>query len=265
MSLHNVIKYHFKKLLKSSNICLSSSGGRNFLGRVCVYHKGAGNKNIYRKLDFYRRLNQLGLILKILKDSNRTGYIGLILYENGLSSFVLLSEGLFKGYTIYSGFELNLQKKLLDLNGSTSLLKNVGLFSNVNSIELFPLSGAKMTRAAGAGSLIISKDSNKVSLKMVSGWQLSVSANCLSTIGVVSNFFNSYRIVGKAGISRALGIKPTVRGVIKNPCDHPHGGGEGRGSPPVAQVTPWGKLTKGTPTKNTKIDRQHRRLFKKFK
>lgn len=264
MSLSSNIKYHFQKILKNSNISLSSYGGRNFLGRICVYHKGAGNKNIYRKLDFYRRLNQVGYVLKVLKDSNRTGYIGLILYENGLSSFILLSEGLFKGGTIFSGFDLNLQNKMSDLNGSTTLLKNIGLFSNVNSIELYPLSGAKMARAAGSSSLIISKDAKTVSFKMSSGWQLSVSANSLSTVGVVSNFFNYYRVIGKAGISRALGIKPTVRGVIKNPCDHPHGGGEGRGSPPVAQVTPWGHLTKGTPTKNKKIDRLARRMFKKF-
>jgi large subunit ribosomal protein L2 len=169
MSLSIYIKYHFQRILKNSSICLSSSGGRNFLGRICVYHKGAGNKNLFRRLDFYRRLNQLGFLLKVFKDSFRTGYLGLVLYETGVSSFVLLTEGLFVGSTIFSGFELNFQKKLLDLNGSTSLLKNVGLFSNISSIELFPLSGAKIARAAGAGALIISKDFNKVSLKLVSG------------------------------------------------------------------------------------------------
>ena len=181
-----------------------------------------------------------------------------------MSSFILLSEGVFKGLFIFSGFHLDQYQKLSDLTGSTTLLKNIGLFTNVNSIELFPLSGAKMSRAAGASSLIISKDSNQVSFKMSSGWQVSVSPNCLSTIGMVSNFFNYYRVIGKAGISRSRGIKPTVRGVIKNPCDHPHGGGEGRGSPPVAQVSPWGWLTKGTPSKNKKVDRVKRRIYKKF-
>lgn len=264
MVLTNYINYHLKKTVKNTNSVLSSYGGRNFLGRICVYHKGAGNKNGFIHLDFYRRLNQVGILLKILKDTYRTGYIGLILYSNGLSSFILLSEGLFKGLSIFSGFDFNIQQKVTNITGSTTLLKNIGLFSNVNSIELFPLSGSKMSRAAGVSSLIISKDYRQVSFKMSSGWQLSVSSNCLSTIGMVSNFFNYYRVIGKAGISRSLGIKPTVRGVIKNPCDHPHGGGEGRGSPPAAQVSPWGWLTKGTPSKNKKVDRLLRRKFKKF-
>jgi large subunit ribosomal protein L2 len=169
MLLGSNIKYHFQKILKNITISLSSTGGRNFLGRVCVCHKGAGNKNIYRRLDFYRRVNQLGFIIKVLKDSNRTGYIGLILYQNGLCNFILLAEGLFKGVSIFSGFDLKMQQKIADLNGSTTLLKNIGLFSNVNSIELYPLSGAKMTRAAGCSSLIISKDAKTVSFKMSSG------------------------------------------------------------------------------------------------
>lgn len=262
--ISNYIKYHFIKLVKNTSVFLPRFSGRNFLGRICVYHQGGGKKRAYKMLDFYRRLNQVGVILKVLKDSNRTAYIGLVLYQNGLSSFILLSEGLSKGLTIFSGFDLNIMQKIPSQTGSTSLLKDIGLFSNVNCIELFPLSGAKMSRAAGASSLLISKDSRKVSLKMASGWQLSVSSNCLSTFGVISNFFNSYNEIGKAGINRSLGIKPTVRGVIKNPCDHPHGGGEGRGSPPVAQVSPWGWLTKGTPSKNRKVDRIHRRNFKKF-
>lgn len=230
------------------------------MGRICVYHRGGGNKKIYTHVDFFRRLNQYGTILKIFKDSFRTGFLAFVFYDNGLSSFILLTEGLKIGDRFFSGFFFQQMYN----NGSTFLVKNVGLFTNVHSLELFPLSGAKLCRAAGTNALLISKDIDKVCLKLSSGWQFSVSLNSLCNLGMVSNFLNRFVIVGKAGKTRSFGIKPTVRGVIKNPCDHPHGGGEGRGSPPRAQVSPWGKLTKGTPTKQKKSDKLRRKLFKIF-
>jgi large subunit ribosomal protein L2 len=130
---------------------------------------GSGNKKIYRKLDIYRRLNQYGIVLKILKDSYRTGFLGCILYENGLLSFILLSEGIRRGHKIFSGFDLIHKDNML--LGSSFLLKNLGLFSYIHSVELFPLSGAHLAKSAGVGALIISKNVNKVSLKMASGWQ----------------------------------------------------------------------------------------------
>jgi len=186
----------------------------------------------------------------------------MVVYDNGLISFIILSHGLAKGSKIFSSISY-IEKKNFSI-GSSNLVKFFGLFSVINSVELFPFSGSKLARSAGSSAYIIKKDKNKVFLKLKSGWQIKISVGCVSSFGICSNPLNRFTIVGKAGKNRAKGIRPTVRGVIKNPCDHPHGGGEGRGSPPVAQVTPWGFLTKGTPTKNKKKDRLKRRLFKVF-
>jgi len=122
--------------------------------------------------------------------------------------------------------------------GSTQRIMHIKLFEAINSIEKFPFSGAKMVRAAGSFAKIISKDGIKAVLKLTSGWQLKVSNKVLASLGLVSNLSFIFINLKKAGLSRARGVRPTVRGVIKNPCDHPHGGGEGKGSPPVAQVSP---------------------------
>lgn len=250
------------KLSKKLVLGLVSNGGRNFLGRLCVFHRGSGNKNKYRLIDRFRRTNQTGLLFKVLKDPIRTAYIGLIFYENGMASYIVLSDGLFLGDNVYSGLFLKDVKNFFNI-GSCFPIIYMNLFTRVNNIELFPLSGSKIARSAGVSAYIIGKDHNDlITLKLNSGWQLKIYSLSMASLGVVSNPLHMITRIGKAGKKRALGFRPIVRGVIKNPCDHPHGGGEGKGSPPVAQVTPWGKLTKGTPTKNKKKDRTKRRLFK---
>jgi len=201
-----------------------------------------------------------GFIIRIIDDFFRTAFFGLILYVNGLLNFILLSEGVVRYSTVFSG---SLWEPF-NFVGSTQKLLNIKLFESINSIEKFPKSGAIFARAAGCFAKIISKNREKAFLKLNSGWQISISSKSLASLGIASNLSFIYFDIKKAGKNREKGIKPTVRGVIKNPCDHPHGGGEGKGSPPVAQVSPWGWLCKGTPSKNKKKDRIKRYLFKKI-
>jgi large subunit ribosomal protein L2 len=257
-----VVSYYFSKITKRSSIGITSKGGRNFLGRICVFHRGGGNKRRFLYLDYYRRLNQYACILKIIKDTFHSAFIGIVLYTNGLVSNLILSEGLKIGDKFYCGDKIGFGHNVNFKIGSSIPLKSIKLFTVVNNIELFPLSGSKLVRSAGVGAILTGCSKGKSILKLTSRWQVSVDANSLASIGFVSNSQHKYISINKAGKMRALGFRPTVRGVVKNPCDHPHGGGEGKGSPPCAQVTPWGKLTKGTPTKNSKKDRLKRRLFK---
>ncbi len=259
------IKYIFKRSFKIFSIGLSSSGGRNFKGRVCVTSRGGGSlKKKYIIIDRYRRLECMGHLIKIFKTPFINSYLGYIIYDIGLSSFIILASNLELGAWLYSGIHHPFKDKLAKHPGSTTLLKNLSLFSMIHSIETKPSTGFKYVRSAGTSAFIINTENNfkKVWVKLNSGWNLLISENCLVCIGSVSNSsFKSLRIK-KAGYLRILGRRPHVRGVIKNPCDHPHGGGEGKGSPPVAQVSAWGRLTKGTPTKNKIIDRLNRRYFK---
>jgi len=257
-----IFKYFFKKIAKNFLYGIVIVAGRNFLGRIRIQHKGGGQKVKYLKIDRYRNLNQFGVVVKIIKNYFYTGFVGFILYDNGLCSFIILAEGLLKGSKIFSG-----KQKMLEYAyklGSSQKLLHINLFDTINSVELFPFSGALLARSAGTGAKIISKDNIKSVLKLTSGWIVRISNHSLGTFGIVSNQGYIYRAKGKAGNIRRAGIRPTVRGVIKNPCDHPHGGGEGKGSPPVAQVSPWGWLCKGTPSKNRKVDKLKRKLLKKI-
>lgn len=261
---YNIINYYIISSLKKNLIKgLKSTGGRNFLGRVCVKGKGFCNsskKRIYRYLDFYRRINKKGILLDIYYDRNRTGKIGLILYENGLSAFILLQKGLKIYNTIYSGnffFEKTVKK------GDSIILNNMPLFSIISNIENKPFKGGILCRAANVGALLISKDKNTGILKLNSGWQVKLSLNCISSYGIISNKWNN-KIIGKAGKSRGLGKKPKVRGVAMNPCDHPHGGGNGKRSKPKQPVNAWNSVFKWTPTKSKKYQLLKKRLYKKI-
>lgn len=254
-------KYVFDYFLKCFSFGWKVHSGRNFLGRVCVNHQGSGLKSNYVQIDKFRYLNQFGFILRVIKNSYRSGFLGYVLYDNGLSSFILLSDGLKTGYRFFSG-----SLKLFSFNfnlGSSQKILNISLFDNINSIETFPFSGSKLARSAGCCAKLIARDNDRSILKLSSGWQIRIVNHALAVYGLVSNVSHIFNSLGKAGLNRNMGIRPTVRGVIKNPCDHPHGGGEGKGSPPVAQVSPWGWLCKGRPTKNKKIDRIRRKKFKK--
>jgi len=218
-----------------------------FFGRKTIFTQGGGLKLKLRLIDFKRNFNGNSLLLTIEKDISRTGFIGLVCYENGLFSYILLASFNYTtGKTLINGFS-NFNK----VNSSTFLL-NIPTGSVIHHIELFPGGSGLISRAAGTSSFIISKDENFTFLKMNSRWLLKLSNFCIGVLGNVSNEEHYITRIKKAGKMRHLGFKPTVRGIAKNPCDHPHGGGEGRGSPKKAQRTPWGKLTK-VPTNKTKL------------
>jgi len=263
--MNKIYYFFFKKLLKFFSFGVVIKSGRNFFGRICVRHKGGGCKRKGYKIDRYRLLNNFGVILKIFEDFYHTGYLGMIFYENGLSSIILLSEGVLKFSRIFSGNLFISYDSFFSKVGSTQILSKINLFDIISSIEFYQNSGACLVRSAGSFTKIIHRDTEKSLLKLSSGWQISISNHSLGTFGLVSNPTYKFISIKKAGIVRYKGIRPTVRGVIQNPCDHPHGGGEGRGSPPVVQVSPWGWFCKGTPTKNRKKDRLRRKLFKILK
>jgi len=177
------------------------------LGRVCVRGRGACNssyRTVYRYLDFYRRLNKSGKLLKIYYDTNRTGKIGLIMYENGLSCFILLQKGIKTLDYIYSGAYLIKNYKIN--KGDSVLLNDMPLFSIISNIEMKPYNGGIFSRAAGVGALLISKDKFKGTIKLNSGWQLKLPLNCISSFGAITNKWNN-NIIGKAGKNRGLGKK----------------------------------------------------------
>lgn len=256
------LHYFFYKTSKITHIGCKTQSGRNFLGKICVHHQGGGNKNKYIYIDFYRRLNSFGFIIKVIKCFKRTGFLGGILYENGLFAYMLLSENIQIGNQIYAGI---LQQDEVNTTGLNIPLKQIRLFSLINNIEKYPYIGGQIIRAAGSYGILTAKKKNEAYIKLKSGWNLQVATDCIASIGNVSNMQHRYNIKRKAGISRSLGIRPSVRGVAMNPCDHPHGGGEGKKSPPAAQVSPWGWLTKGTPSLKTKQAKKRKKLYKIFK
>jgi large subunit ribosomal protein L2 len=236
-----------------------SKAGRNFLGRICVQHQSFISKRKVLLVDNLRRLNERGVVVKVIKNSFYTSYVGLIIYKSGLVSYILLAEGLRVGYKIYSGVWNFLENPL---KGFAVPLQKINLFANVSNLEQYSFSGFKLMRAAGTSAVLTSKTLKSYLVKLTSGWMVSIKRNSYAVLGQASNRKHKFRHLFKAGRKRVLGVRPTVRGVAKNPCDHPHGGGEGKSSPPRAPVTPWGKLTKGTPTNNKKYHRVKRRLFK---
>jgi large subunit ribosomal protein L2 len=237
-----------------------TSGGRNFQGRICIFHRGNINRRMYKFIDFFRRLDMWGYVFTMHYDPNRTAYISPILYLNGLASYIISAEEMKKKSLIFSG-----SKSHSIVSGSTNILKNIPLFSLVSMVELKPFLGAKLCRAAGAKCLLIGKKKTKAILKLPSTWQVHVSWNAMAMYGQISNAFHRFDILNKAGKHRALGFRPKVRGVAKNPCDHPHGGGNGKKSHPPVPVTAWGKWTTGTPTTKTQVAIIRRRLFKNCK
>lgn len=257
--MDSFFNYIIKKFNKKIRVGILSNTGRNNTGRICVSGRRSGNKHKYRYLDYYRRVNNFGYILKLVKDSVWTSFIGCILYKNGLISSILVSEGVDFLSNIYSGSNIN--NKKVDIGYAVPLL-DMNLFSMVNNVELKPFKGAQLCRAAGSSGLLIKKINNYYNLKLKSGWILTISSFCLASLGVASNIHHRNDVLRKAGKSFALGRRPKVRGVAMNPCDHPHGGGEGRKSPRRAQVSPWGWKTKGTPSKRKKIDKEKKKLYK---
>ncbi len=235
------------KPVKSLTEGLTKSGGRNNTGRVTVWSRGGGHKRRYRVIDFKRRKFDVPAKVERLEyDPNRTAFIALLRYEDGEQSYIVAPQRLKVGATVISGERVDI------LPGNAAPMQNIPVGTIIHNIEMKPGKGGQIARAAGAYAQLIGKDAGYALLRLQSGEQRMVRAECMATIGAVSNPDNQNINLGKAGRSRWKGRRPVVRGVAMNPVDHPHGGGEGRTSGGRHPVTPWGKPTKGKRTRSNK-------------
>ena len=233
---------------------LNKKSGRNSYGRITVRHRGGGNRRKYRIIDFKRdKENVPAKVATIEYDPNRTAYIALLHYVDGEKRYILAPLGLSVGDTVVSSADADIKA------GNCLPLANIPLGTLVHNVELQPARGAQMVKTAGAFAQIMAKEGGYVTLKLPSGEMRKVLESCKATVGQVGNLDHELVSLGKAGRKRHMGIKPTVRGVVMNPCDHPHGGGEGKS--PVGMpspVTPWGKPALGYKT------RKHKKASDKF-
>ena len=235
------------KPVKALTEGLTKSGGRNNAGRVTAFRHGGGHKRTYRKIDFKRRKWGVEATVERLEyDPNRTAFIALIKYADGELSYILAPQRLKAGDTVVAGDRVDVKP------GNAMPLKAIPVGTIVHNIELKPLKGAQMARAAGAYAQVVGRDAGYAQLRMASGEVRMVQDVCMATIGAVSNPDNMNEVWGKAGRGIWLGRKPSVRGVAMNPVDHPHGGGEGKTSGGRHPVTPWGQKTRGPKTRKTK-------------
>jgi len=221
--------------------------GRNNRGKITVRHRGGGHKQRYRIIDFKRNKDDIiATVERIEYDPNRSANIALVLYADGERRYIIAPKGLKAGDQIVSGNSVAIQK------GNTLPLSNIPLGSVVHCVELKPKKGAQIARSAGTSVQLVAKEGNYVTLRLRSGEVRKVLSECRATLGEVSNSEHSLRKLGKAGASRWRGVRPTVRGVVMNPVDHPHGGGEGKTSGGRHPVSPWGTPTKGYKTRSNK-------------
>ena len=225
----------------------ASTGGRNNLGRITSRHKGAGHKNKFRLVDFYRKKDDIkAKIERIEYDPNRSGYIALIKYEDGVNNYILAPNNIKIGDTIESG--RNKEIKI----GNSMPISDIPAGTSIHNIELSPNSGGKLARSAGSSAQISGNDDNYCILKLSSGEIRKIINTSRATIGTVSNSDHQNIKIGKAGRNRWKGIRPQTRGVAMNPVDHPHGGGEGKTSGGRDPVSPWGQGAKGLKTRKNK-------------
>ncbi len=227
---------------------LTKSGGRNNLGRMTSRHRGGGHKRLYRMVDFKRnKLDCPATIERIEYDPNRSAYIALIKYDDGVYSYILAPAKMKAGDKVVSGPGADIR------TGNCLPLKNIPVGTIVHNVEMKPGKGGQLARSAGTSVSLVGKDSGYAQIKLASGEVRLVPLECMATIGTLSNSDRKNTIIGKAGRSRWLGKRPHVRGVAMNPVDHPHGGGEGKTSGGRHPVTPWGKPTKGKKTRKNKL------------
>ena len=230
---------------RSLLVSLKKNAGRNAHGKITVRHRGGGSKRKYRIIDFKR--NKDGIPAKVATveyDPNRTANIALLHYADGEKRYILAPVGLVVGSTILSGPTADIKP------GNALALKDMPVGTVVHNIELKPGKGAQLVRSAGVSAQLMAKEGKKALLRLPSGEMRYVSIDCKATIGQVGNIEHGNVVIGKAGRKRHMGIRPTVRGSVMNPCDHPHGGGEGRS--PIGRpspVTPWGKPALGYKTR----------------
>ena len=235
------------KPVKALTEGLKKTGGRNNMGRITTRHIGGGHARRYRLIDFKRRKFGMEATVERLEyDPNRTSWIALLTYKDGKQSYIIAPQRLQKGDVVISGEKVDIKP------GNALPLKSIPVGTIVHNVELKPGKGGQLARAAGTYVQIAGRDTGVVQIKLSSGELRIVPQDCMATIGAVSNEEHLNEVVSKAGRNRWKGIRPTVRGVVMNPVDHPHGGGEGKSSGGRHPVTPWGKGTKGTKTRNNK-------------
>jgi len=226
---------------------LTNKGGRNNTGRITMRRQGGGAKKLYRVVDFKRqRYDAIAEVKRIEYDPNRTAFIALIEYGDGVKAYILAPQRLGEGDKVVSGDRVDVKP------GNAMPLKNIPVGTIVHNVELKPLKGGQIARSAGAYVQLVGRDGDYAQLRLKSGEVRLVHGDCRATIGAVSNPDHANTVLGKAGRARHKGKRPSVRGVAMNPIDHPHGGGEGRTSGGRHPVTPWGKPTKGKRTRNNK-------------
>ena len=221
--------------------------GRNSYGKITVRHHGGGNKLKYRIIDFKRQDTDPATVIGVEYDPNRTAYIALLETEAGKKSYVIAPEGVTDGDVLYSGADADIKP------GNTLPIANIPVGTIIHNIELYPGKGAQLVRSAGAAAQLMAKENNVAQVRLPSGEVRIVRQDCKATIGQIGNVEHDTIKIGKAGKKRHMGIRPTVRGSVMNPCDHPHGGGEGRA--PIGRpgpVTPWGKPALGYKTRDHK-------------
>jgi len=233
---------------KSLTVTIKKNGGRNNQGKITVRHQGGGAKRKYRIIDFKRnKLNVPGTVASIEYDPNRTANIALINYADGEKRYIIAPKGLTVGMTVESGVGADIKI------GNALPIMSIPVGTMVHNIELRPGKGGELARSAGSSAQILGREDKYVMIRLSSGEQRKVLGTCMATIGEVGNEDSSLVKIGKAGRNRHKGIRPTVRGSVMNPNDHPHGGGEGRA--PIgrkAPVTPWGKPALGLKTRKKK-------------
>ena len=233
---------------KKLTVILKKTAGRNSYGKITVRHIGGGNKKKYRIIDFKRQKLDVYAEVKTMEyDPNRSANIALVQYEDGEKAYILAPEGLKIGDKVVSSKDADIKP------GNCLPVENIPVGTMIHNIELYPGKGAQLVRSAGVGAQLMAKEGGKAMVRLPSGELRYVRLDCKATIGVVGNSDHSNVQLGKAGRTRHLGIRPTVRGSVMNPCDHPHGGGEGKS--PIGRpspVTPWGKPAMGYKTRSKK-------------
>ena len=226
---------------------LKKNSGRNSYGRITVRHRGGGNRRKYRIIDFKRqKFDVPGKVMTLEYDPNRSAFIALVQYEDGEKAYIIAPEGLKVGDTVVSGANADIKI------GNALPLSAIPTGTFIHNVELYPGRGAQFARAAGNMAQLMAKEDGMALLRLPSGELRKVSAACMATIGQVGNTDHENVKIGSAGRKRNMGWRPTVRGSVMNPCDHPHGGGEGKS--PVGRpgpVTPWGKPALGYKTRKT--------------
>lgn len=226
---------------------LTKSGGRNNKGRITMWHRGGGHKRTYRIVDFKRRkLDVEGIVQRLEYDPNRTAFIALIEYDDGDQAYIIAPQRLGVGDKILAAQRADIKP------GNAMPISSIPVGTIIHNVELKPGKGGQLARSAGAYVQLVGRESGYALLRLTSGEVRRVRAECMASIGAVSNPDQKNTNLGKAGRKRWLGRRPVVRGVVMNPIDHPHGGGEGRTSGGRHPVTPWGVPTKGKRTRNNK-------------